>query len=369
MTKPGKFYKLGPNICPFPYFGIGKRDHPEVTVYRKGDSMNKTSSLEDILANSAGKPIKEIEFKTNITGLYGSTLDSHILHCQWKGKNCIDNWRKFSHCLSFDHGDTVLQAPDESLRLILTLNASDSAPFAENSLSFIVGTTDSFQKWDLKANVQLMPGKTYDLGLKSVTIDERSGTTDCIPTGQLGHFKHLPNLGGYQHFSCVYECLEVSADRACNCTRGDSAFFDPQVGLACSPIDLLLCSHAIYVAAESCYQSCRPQCTYNFNEKILSMAKFPSRSAYKSGSLQVNRSKYSYEYLRQNGVELNIHFSTLTHTTIVTTLKYSFIDTISAFGGLGALMAGASLVTIVELSFFILDMINLLLIETCFFIE
>ena len=48
--------------------------------------MNKTSSLEDILENSAGKPIKEIEFKTNITGLYGSTLDSHILHCQWKGK-------------------------------------------------------------------------------------------------------------------------------------------------------------------------------------------------------------------------------------------------------------------------------------------
>ena len=91
------------------------------------------------------------------------------------------------------------------------------------------------------------------------------------------------------------------------------------------------------------------------------MAKFPSRSAYKSGSLQVNGSKYSYEYLRQNGVELNIHFSTLTHTTIVTTLKYSFIDTIGAFGGLGGLFIGASLVTSYELCFLASDIICLTL--------
>ena len=114
---------------------------------------------------------------------------------------------------------------------------------------------------------------------------------------------------------------------------------------------------------ESCYQKCKPQCSYEYNEVSIKMAKFPSRSAYKSGSLQVNRSKYSYEYLRQNGVELNIHFSTLTHTTIVTTLKYSFIDTIGAFGGLGGLMVGASLMTTIELTFSAVDIIIVTMIK------
>ena len=91
------------------------------------------------------------------------------------------------------------------------------------------------------------------------------------------------------------------------------------------------------------------------------MSKFPSKRAYYSGSLRVNRSKYSYEYLRQNAVELNLHFRTLAEIKLVITLKYSFIDTISAFGGLGGLMVGASLVTSVEILFGLSD------VMFCFF--
>ena len=65
----------------------------------------------------------------------------------------------------------------------------------------------------------------------------------------------------------------------------------------------------------------------------------------------------SYEYMRQNGIEVNIHFSSLTHTLIETSLKYSLIDTISAFGGLCGLMVGASLLTSVEIVFLLVDII------------
>ena len=72
-----------------------------------------------------------------------------------------------------------------------------------------------------------------------------------VSIGELGHYEYLPVIGGYGYIWCVFECREALADRACNCTRRESAFFDPDMGTTCSELDALFCAHATFIATGS----------------------------------------------------------------------------------------------------------------------
>ena len=74
--------------------------------------------------------------------------------------------------------------------------------------------------------------------------DKRITCRFFFAEGQLGHFQHVPDLGGYQYLACVFECQQVLGDKTCNCTRVESALFDPEVGEACNEFDSLFCSYA-----------------------------------------------------------------------------------------------------------------------------
>ena len=112
-----------------------------------------------------------------------------------------------------------------------------------------------------------------------------------------------------------------------------------------------------HIISAPCYRQCKPQCTNTYNEMTIKMTKFPSKQALTHGALIINQSRYSIEYLRKNSIELIVHFSSLTEVKVVRNLRFSFIDTIGAFGGLCGLMVGASLVTTFELVFCVTDIV------------
>ncbi len=57
------------------------------------------------------------------------------------------------------------------------------------------------------------------------------------------------------------------------------------------------------------------------------------------------------DYWRDSGYEIKIKFANMVETEIVKNRKYTFLDTLGAFGGLGGLMLGASAVSLVEALF------------------
>ena len=87
--------------------------------------------------------------------------------------------------MTFEDTNAFVSSPSESLHLTLTLNASDGDPHGSNALGFLVGFSDSFHYYDDRANIEVMPGYSYDIGATTVTIDDRSRTSNCIPTGKL----------------------------------------------------------------------------------------------------------------------------------------------------------------------------------------
>ena len=73
----------------------------------------------------------------------------------------------------------------ESLRLILIINSTDAAPFFGNSIGLLAAVVNagSFSYFEDKTNKGLIPGYSYEIAVQKVTVEEQSGTTDCIPTG------------------------------------------------------------------------------------------------------------------------------------------------------------------------------------------
>ncbi len=78
-----------------------------------------------------------------------------------------------------------------------------------------------------------------------------------------------------------------------------------------------------------------------------------------------NASEGTFEDWGQNAVHVRIRLSSLMQETVtVTKLKYSLINTIGAIGGLCGLVIGASVMTSIELTFFLADIIGELFLKT-----
>ena len=98
-------------------------------------------------------------------------------------QNCDHGWIKSYNCLVFEPQDAIVHGSDNSLRILLTLNASDSTAMVKNALTFQIGITDDYHLRDTRSNVEIMPGYSYDIGLNSLTTVDKSGKHGCIPTG------------------------------------------------------------------------------------------------------------------------------------------------------------------------------------------
>ncbi|XP_075254809.1 epithelial sodium channel subunit gamma-like [Convolutriloba macropyga] len=182
-----------------------------------------------------------------------------------------------------------------------------------------------------------------------------SGKTDCIWEGSRGHLSDPSE--GYTHSSCVDLCMWRQENATCGCTtvryNGDKNAETAVCGL----FGMLLCPFHEEQESARCSRKCKPQCDFSNYNIEATYSKFPS---YRVPSLiqKLNpniSTKTNPEYWKKNAIDVRIRFSSLTTTKISVHLKYSFINTISAFGGLGGLFIGSSLITIVEIGFLVND--------------
>ncbi len=93
---------------------------------------------------------------------------------------------------------------------------------------------------------------------------------------------------------------------------------------------------------------------YNVRE---TWTEFPSEAAYRNMWVY-NHTSYPIEYWRENGIQARVHYASMIETRIEKRRKYSFIDTISAFGGLGGFMLGASLITVLEIAVLLYEVLH-----------
>ncbi len=107
-----------------------------------------------------------------------------------------------------------------------------------------------------------------------------------------------------------------------------------------------------------CNLECKPQCSfteYKINKKF---AAFPSKDsfAHKWALTDQQLNSTDFNYWRKSGYEIKIKFDSMMETEIVKKRNYTFLDTMGAFGGLGALLLGASTISLVEIIVLLLDL-------------
>ncbi len=114
------------------------------------------------------------------------------------------------------------------------------------------------------------------------------------------------------------------------------------------------------VLTARCNQECKPQCSFTEYRIKPRLALFPSRSAYAHswGLADKSLENVSLNYWRESGYEIRMKFDSMLETEIVKSRKYSFLDTLGAFGGLGGFLLGASAISLVEMFFLVFDMVE-----------
>ena len=116
-----------------------------------------------------------------------------------------------------------------------------------------------------------------------------------------------------------------------------------------------------------CNRVCKPQCSFTTYEIHKKFAKFSSLSSFKTMRTLFRRNNptlmpsanLTFDLWRQRVFDVSVHFRSLQSKHISVRLKYSFLDVMSSFGGLGGLFIGASLVTLVEIGFLLSDMTSI----------
>ena len=117
-----------------------------------------------------------------------------------------------------------------------------------------------------------------------------------------------------------------------------------------------------------CHRKCRPQCSFTTYEIYKKFTKFSTSSSFKTMKTMFRRNNpnlmpganLTFNLWGERVFDVSIHFRSLRGKHISVRLKYSFLDVMSSFGGLGGLFIGASLVTLVEIGFLLSDLTGLL---------
>ena len=109
---------------------------------------------------------------------------------------------------------------------------------------------------------------------------------------------------------------------------------------------------------EVCNQKCKAQCSFTEYKIHRKFATFPSKEAYAHKWILPEEAvnKTDFAYWRESGYEIKIRFNGMMETMIIKSRKYTFLDTLGAFGGLGGLLLGASVVSLVESMFLVADL-------------
>ncbi len=280
-------------------------------------------------------------------------------------------------CHQFSPPDLWVDTPWDSLDVILATNGDNGSPLYHNSVNleiYMLSHKDELSSWNYKTSQHVTPGNFYDFGLEVRSFTDKSGTSDCV---QFGSRERLDYFEGYSYWGCMEECNSKQQIEICKCAVFFSILFN-QAERKCNALDAILCAHDMdkntggkhfeftipkqilpISFSANCNSRCHWQCSDDFYDVKQTWTKFPMKSTYQKTITNTSKEK-GFEFWKKNGVQVKIHMASMVEIRVVKRRKYSLIDTISAFGGLGGLLVGASLMTSFEMLFFISDLIQVI---------
>ncbi|XP_075255694.1 epithelial sodium channel subunit gamma-like [Convolutriloba macropyga] len=298
------------------------------------------------------------------------TFKQFFIRCLWKGEDCLNgsSWSTqqttgiFCHKLTL--ADSEVYGSFETLQLTFLLDLESASATGKNDLQvelYFLMPGKPFSVQDHKIMTKVGPGYHHNIGLEIFKYDDNSGKTRCLEGNARGVLDFHEE---YTYALCVDECVTIK-EQSCGCNSLRYARPDDDIP-DCGIFDMVICPFDSGVALGQCAIECKPQCSFTTYEIFKKSAKFSSVSSFNTMRTlfrRVNpnllpRGNLTFDLWRQRVFDVNVHFRSLLSTHISVTLKYSFIDIISAFGGLGGLFIGASLVTLVEICFLLYDLIQ-----------
>ncbi|XP_077870072.1 uncharacterized protein LOC102803246 [Saccoglossus kowalevskii] len=363
-------------------FGVGNKDVlttifddvvTDSDVYT--DFMGYWNKTSDILSQLDGESA-DLKLSQLIRSMsqaeimdYGHQVQDLILECSYNQMDCTDRDlllpmqdQTYGNCYTFDYGegDKVIRyslKPGSNNGLKLTLNAEQNeyiGPVSQGASFRVVIHSQNSMPFPEEKGIDIQPGTSTTLAIK-LTTQERMGPpySNCTFADQLSQFDEY----SYTMLACQKECIEKYLYARCGCVDMVSelpvcmGFVVNATQEMCREFVYFLSRHELLPC------NCRPTCREVQYSTTVSQKTWPSDRYMPYFMQTVAKSGlHDASAVRNNLARVEIYFEELNYIVHREVAVYLSANLWADIGGSLGLWIGISIVTLVEVLEYIIDL-------------
>uniref|UniRef100_A0A0N5B8A6 SET domain-containing protein n=1 Tax=Strongyloides papillosus TaxID=174720 RepID=A0A0N5B8A6_STREA len=325
-----------------------------------------TKTKEKLVLTMAGLPVQR-----RIALGYGKS--EFIKMCSFNGNQCdiVKDFKlhvdpAFGNCYTFNYNQNKSKifyssraGPSYGLRMMLYVNSSDYLPTTEATGVRIAIHDQSVWPFPDTFGYSAPTGAISSFGL-SLRKFRRLGPPygDCVEANGTLPNDYIFKNNAYEPEGCYRSCYQTRIIQKCNCG-------DPRYPVSnnrtkyCDILDVterqcLLHEGIKFTKDNDC--KCRHPCQQNVWTTTYSAAKWPSGS-FKVGSCNKSLEDCINHY-STHAAMVEIYYEQMSYEKLQESESYLFVNLISDIGGQAGLWLGASVITICEITFFLLRLLT-----------
>ena len=316
------------------------------------DENELTEALLDFCWNQTANNVTEIPFHEAFSS---SRLLNFIDECYFIGdfESCKDKFvpvfTNLGLCYTLDIGKRVKKSGiAQGVRLVLNITQSEYlTPFYSNAGAKIsVHPQGVFPEPD-EQGIAVPPGKNAYIALREERVVDKTKENNCQSADS-----ELNNFPGakYSLSRCRANSAINSFSNACSCRDpvGEPEFLvGGQRGCRFSDICCAIRSNVF-----SNEDNCSPACTTTSYRTSVSYAQYPADN---SAGFIASLLNATPDAILRDSVAVNVYFEDIMVTVSTTVYSYSFSAFLSDLGGQLGLFLGASVISMLEFFFFLVD--------------
>lgn len=305
------------------------------------------------------RPLRQVYYESR------STLDEFVRYCAFFGNNlsllnCAESLSltltDLGYCYTFN-GE--VNAPEVTvggvgatygLHVLLEINQSEYLPnFGDAGVKVAIHPR-GVPPQPYSKGISIPAGRSGSIALQNHDIRDTSTNSDCVQNRKVKHF-------GSSHYStsaCQLSDMYSDVALGCDCldALNDNVTWEGSMIPNCTVADIC-CVTSQHIIGN--YALCPAACSYTSYKASTTYSTFPSSNSVAFLSLIFNHTILN---ITENLVLVKVYYEDLNTQTITTEDSYSFVALLSDMGGHLGLFLGASVISVIELCIYCIDVDN-----------
>ena len=284
-------------------------------------------------------------------------VNSELVHCEKKLQPVLTS---LGICYTFNsitngEPDLYLKATGAryGLKMVLNISQSNHPSFDGNSgVKVVVHERDDIARPNLYG-FGIPPGRNAYIGVRKKTTIDHTSNTECINDLKLSFYPQFE----YSQFACRQNAIVeyLAQPNTCNCVLDPAR---PSTGPYVNTPNCTFNDSCCLIKHYSMFDprvGCLLPCRFEYYANEISYTSFPTGPFLETLAQSLNTTT---DTIQGDIMSVHVYFEDLQVTTSITEYSYPLTAFLGEVGGNIGLFIGASIITLLEIVFFILDEIK-----------